>query len=418
MGMDDRPEQMRPAIIKGEGGTHSERHLARLAEISFLNLWSYPSPFRNQKQSGKGDGKELCDLLVVCGDVIIVFSEKTISWPSGELNVAWRRWSKRAISDASRQAKGAERWITEHPDRIFLDRDCTVPFPISLPEKGSQIIHHVIVVKGASEECRKHVGSGSGSLLIKPEVVGEAHWKDSAQPFAIGDVEPSGSFCHVFDDVGLNFIMKELDTITDFTDYLEKRAAFIRSGRLREAHGEESLLAYYAVRINDKGDHDFVDDGVAHAVTITRHHYDFLTKNPRYIAKKAADQVSYLWDNLIEIFTKPMLDGTSITLDGYEFDLKKNEIGARHMALLSRFARQCNGEAVRGALTKGISTDRFFRMMLGTAGSKGSETAFFIMTLKYLDWMEEKGGYEHYRLKRSELAEVYARGLLERFPYL
>ena len=212
--------------------------------------------------------------------------------------------------------------------------------------------------------------------------------------------------------------MKELDTITDFTDYLEKRAAFIRSGRLREAHGEESLLAYYAVRINDTGDHDFVDDGVAHAVTITRHHYDFLTKNPRYIAKKAADQVSYLWDNLIEIFTKPMLDGTSITLDGYEFDLKKNEIGARHMALLSRFARQCNGEAVRGALTKGISTDRFFRMMLGTAGSKGSETAFFIMTLKYLDWMEEKGGYEHYRLKQSELAEVYARGLLERFPYL
>ena len=40
-----------------------------------LNLWSYPNLFFRP-------GKELCDLLVVCGDEILVFSDKTIAWPT------------------------------------------------------------------------------------------------------------------------------------------------------------------------------------------------------------------------------------------------------------------------------------------------------------------------------------------------
>lgn len=118
--IDARQKQPRSPVIKADGVTPSERYLAQLAEKSFLNLWSYPSPFRNQKQLSGGDGKELCDLLVVCGRYIIIFSEKTIAWPNGELHVGWRRWAKRAISKAAKQAKGAERWITEFPDRIFL----------------------------------------------------------------------------------------------------------------------------------------------------------------------------------------------------------------------------------------------------------------------------------------------------------
>ena len=105
-GMDERPEQYRPPIIKAEGVTESERYLAKLANKSFLNLWSYPNTFRDQKQSGKGDGKEICDLLVVCDKHILIFSEKTITWTDGDLNVVWRRWAKRAIRDALKQIKG------------------------------------------------------------------------------------------------------------------------------------------------------------------------------------------------------------------------------------------------------------------------------------------------------------------------
>jgi len=38
--------------------------------------------------------------------------------------------------------------------------------------------------------------------------------------------------------------------------------------------------------------------------------------------------------------------------------------------------------------------------------------------MKYLDWMEERGGYEHYRKKRVQLMTAYAQGLLVKYSYL
>ena len=88
------------------------------------------------------------------------------------------------------------------------------------------------------------------------------------------------------------------------------------------------------------------------------------------------------------------------------------------MALQSRFFRRAHGEAVRGALERGKSEDRFFRSMLGMPGSKDNDTGFFLQTCKYLEWMDNKGGYEKYRRMRTEYAKVYALGLLERYPHL
>lgn len=420
-GIDERPEQFRPPIVKAEGVTKSERYLAKLADKSFLNLWSYPSPFRYKKQADKGDGKELCDLLVVCGRHIIIFSEKTIGWPSGDLSTAWCRWAREALKISANQAKGAERWITEFPELIFLDRECTASFPIDFPAPEEQVVHRVLVARGAFQACKDHLGKGSGSMIIKPAISGGEHWlkqEGGVQPFTIGDLDPTGSFVHVFDEVGLDIVLAELDTVRDFTDYLEKRQAFIRSGQLLEAHGEENLMAFYAIRINDDGDHDFVCEEETAPIIIDRHHYQNLIENPRYIAKKRDDEISYLWDMLIEAFTNHMIDGTSITLDGYGFDLRENELSVRHMALQRRFSRRAHGEAVMGALAKGKDSDRFFRVMLSSPDSKENDTAFFIQTFKYLDWMEDQLGYEKYRKKRAEFALVCAKGLLERYPYL
>jgi hypothetical protein len=420
-GIDERPEQIRPPVIKGVGVTPSELYLARLAENSFLNLWSYPSPFRDQRSAKGTEGKELCDLLVVCGSHIIIFSEKTIEWPLGDLNTAWCRWARRAVQDSAKQASGAERWITEYSERVFLDRNCTKRFPIDFPAQENRIFHRVLVSRGASKACQDHLGTSSGSLITCPSIKGDAHWNSQTGrilPFALGDIDPEGSFVHVFDEVALDIVLRELDTVRDFTDYLVKRAEFIRSGKLHEAHGEENLLAYYAIRINDDGDHDFVLDGDQVPITIDRSRYANLISDPRYLAKKHEDKNSYLWDILIEGFTTHMLDGTSITIDDFRFDLRRNEVGVRYMALASRFHRRALGQAAMGALEEGKTKDRFFRVILPAPKSKDNETAFFIQTYKYLDWMENKGGYEQYRRKRTESAVVYAKGLLERYPHL
>lgn len=428
--IDERPQQIRPPIIKAEGSTRSERYLAKLADKSFLNLWSYPSPYRDQKQGGTGDkqkqskagdGKELCDLLVVCGEHVIIFSEKTIDWPSGDILTAWRRWARRAIRDSAKQTRGAERWIAEFPDRIFLDRDCSVPFPIDLPSKEVRQVHRVVVANGSAKACQVYAPGSSGSLIIRPSVVGDSHWTDrnsEVKPFSVGDIDPDGSFIHVFNEAALDIVMAELDTVRDFTDYLAKKQAFVRSGKLSEAQGEENLLAFYAIRVNSEGDHDFVvKDGKA-PISIDRNQYARLIDDPQYLAKKNADKVSYLWDRLIEAFTNHMLGGTSVTLEGFDFDLRKNELSVRHMALVQRFVRRSHSEAIAGALVRGKASDRFTRVMMSPPWSKDNETAFFIQTVKYLDRMEAEGGYQEYRRYRTGLAMIYAKGLLELHPHL
>ncbi|WP_323798385.1 hypothetical protein [Nisaea sp.] len=223
---------------------------------------------------------------------------------------------------------------------------------------------------------------------------------------------------HVFNENALDIVMAELDTVTDFTDYLTRKEAFVRSGRLLEAHGEENLLAYYAIRVNENKDHDFVVNDPDIPLTINTHHYDNFISNSQYLAKIEADKISYLWDRLIESFTKHMLQGTSITLKGQDFSLRMSELSIRQMALTPRFIRRSYAEAVKGALERGKEERRFFRVMMGHAGTKFCQTAFFIQTFKYLEWMENKGGYEHYRIKRTESAKVYARGLLEKYSHL
>src|SRR5205823_1459355 len=105
----------------------------------FLSLWSYPGVFRDQgKTSADGDGKEICDLLVVFGRDILIFSDKHCEFKdSGRLAVDWQRWFRKAIERSGDQAWGAERWLREHPTRVFLDRKCTQPLPVPLPDMAT-----------------------------------------------------------------------------------------------------------------------------------------------------------------------------------------------------------------------------------------------------------------------------------------
>ena len=141
-------------IHRGTGNTESERFLAQIAEKSFLNLWTYANVFRDQHINGspKGDGKELCDVLVVCGDDVIIFSDKTVKWCADKAtNIAWCRWYKAAIEKSADQIHGAARWLREHPRRVFIDNACTVPLPIALPPPERMRVHGVVIAIGANE---------------------------------------------------------------------------------------------------------------------------------------------------------------------------------------------------------------------------------------------------------------------------
>src|SRR5712692_1816620 len=306
-------KQVKPVLERADGTTQAERYLKKLCDRSFLSLWSYSSVYRDQGRSGEvGDGKEVCDLLAVFENDVIMFSDKDCVFPdTGNLEIDWRRWFKRAVQRSAEQIWGAERWIRLHPNRLFLDRQCKSPFPIDLPDPTRVRFHRIVVAHDGARRCRQELG-GSGSLMLAPAIIGRAH-TDAAQggkPFTIGQLDPLKGYVHVFDDTSLDIVMSTLDTVADFGAYLTKKEAFILSGNLAFAAGEEELLAFYLKDLNQHGDHDFVWPANFQAVGLIEGLWDEFTQRPERRAQIAANQVSYAWDGLIEAFSGHVLAGT------------------------------------------------------------------------------------------------------------
>ena len=413
-------------IIKSEGTTESERYLAKLADKTFLNLWAYPNVYRDAVVNGRPAGKELCDLLVVCGDHVIIFSDKNIAWSEKkDTDVAWQRWYGRAIEGSVNQLIGAEKWIFKHPDRIFTDSACTQKLPIKIPPADRCKVHLVSVALGANKACSKFFCGDAGSFIIHPSLEGDSHTnKESPEyaPFTIGDINPSGSFIHVMNEVTLDIVMKELDTITDFADYLEQKASFIRSGHLISATGEEELLAYYLKYVVDDR-HGFPrPDGTRweaenEKLSLSEGLYQGLLKNPQYIEKKKVDQISYFWDQLIRRFTDGMLSGTTIIPDGVSREISDHEIGVRCMAHETRVMRRLLSGLIIGVIKVNDSADRHFRSFVPTLEKPGDGVGYAFMTLS-LPRTKLAGGYEQYRKVRTNIMMTYCFGMLRKYPHL
>ncbi|MDD4891919.1 MAG: SEC-C metal-binding domain-containing protein, partial [Phycisphaerae bacterium] len=101
---------------------------------------------------------------------------------------------------------------------------------------------------------------------------------------------------------------------------------------------ESELLSAYLTHVDANGQHHFPPPPENAQWGVWEGQWNGLTKNPNYLAKKAADKVSYLWDHIIEEFTQHTLNGT------HEFttckSLDESESGYRILAAESRFSRR------------------------------------------------------------------------------
>jgi hypothetical protein len=211
------------AVIKrGLGRSATEAKLAALADKIFLNLWTYPNLYTK-------DGKELCDVLAVCGDDVLIFSDKDVTWQAHrDFEIAWTRWYRGAIEESVTQIRGAERYLRDHPDELYLDAKCTQRFPLALPPIERRRVHRIAIAHGAAEACAEHYKIPLGYFPIRPDLRGSSHTQTTADGFvrfAIGDVHPEGDFVHAFNEPALELLACELDTVTDFVRYLIRREA-------------------------------------------------------------------------------------------------------------------------------------------------------------------------------------------------
>lgn len=273
----------------------SEKYVYWICEKSFLSLWSYLNPIRR-------GGKEVCDILVVSGPHILIFSVKEIKIkPSGDESIDKERWIKRAIKKSCDQIYGAQRRIFSHEDVITRDGKRI----IELPELPKRKIHRIAIAFGGNRN------------------------------FPIIDKDFGSGFVHVFDEKSFAILLGELDTITDFIDYLKEKEKFLSSsGVIQLPGGEEDLLAAYlhvGRKFPEKSDLIILEEDL----------WENFKRKPEYIAKKKADGESYFWDSLIEIFCKDISE-EKLEIGGA---FSENEMVVRVMAMEDRFGRRILGKS-------------------------------------------------------------------------
>lgn len=294
----------------------SEAFALQVCERSFLSMWCYNNPLHKK-------GKELCDILVVCDPHTIIISVKEcLLNAKKDAIVAHTRWKKKAIENSIKQVFTAERWLKS---KTYVTRK-DGSRGIDLPDAHSRKVHRIAVAFGS-----------------RGEVPISSHKSDKG-------------YVHVMTDSSFSDVLTELDTITDFVNYLvakeNKKCAII------VADGNESeILAWYLMH-----DRTFPKD--VDCLFLDGTIWAGLRDREDYKRKKEADRISYGWDALIESMNNPNL----FTLGNRPVHVNEAEAALRVMAKESRFSRRVLSEMVSEFWDRALQQGAGSRIMFSDEG--------------------------------------------------
>lgn len=306
--------------------TPSETFVADLCKKSFLPFWSFPNPLQKKN-------KELCDVLIVCDNDIIIISVKDIkiSCHSDE-GVQYERWQKKAILSSIDQIYGAERFL-KNVDEVVLSDNIT---KISLPPKETRRVFRIAVAFGGENKYSLETGQfGQG-------------------------------FVHVFDEESTFTIFDELDTITDFINYLIAKEKFLVNKRILVPKEVDFLALYIHTSLDLGIDPDTVvlDDGLW---------LDY-AKSAEYKKWKQEIKVSYIWDEIVsQLHAIHIIENKT---SGSRSDLER---ATRLITLEPRINRLELGMTLNDAIQKKVKA----RMIKALPGSNHS---YVFMPLSDKNW--------------------------------
>lgn len=231
-------------------GKKAENILYHLAKKTFLVDWCYLNPELPNKN-------ELCDLLVIYDEIAIIWQIKDL-----KLNEQGK-YDQSEVEKNLRQLSGARRQLFDLETPIELEnpfRRKEVFNPNTIKE-----IYLISVLFGKGEEMSSFI--------------------EEIKKYKI----------HVFDKDFTQVVLNELDTITDFVEYLREKEIFLKKNKsLLIVGGEKELLAFYL--INNRSFNRFDN---ADYIAIEEGSWEHLQSLPEYQAKKKEDKISYLWDGII-----------------------------------------------------------------------------------------------------------------------
>jgi hypothetical protein len=291
---------------------------------------------------------------------------------------------------------------------MFLDRECTQPFPIRFPKIEDAKFHRIIIAHGVAEKCKTYFSGGSGSLIIDNTTIGSNHVGEGCMPFVVGQVNPSKGYVHIFDDVTLDVVLQTLNTVTDFVSYLEKKERLLSNKMRVLVSGEEDLLAYYFKKLNELGEHDFVlPKENINGFMLDEGFWEDFIKSPERLSQLEADRISYSWDALIETFNKHILDDTQPY--AYPKGVANQEKTVRFLARENRTRRRMLIKSLYELLGKTPPTKQAVRV--ASPSRRGDPYYIFLLFPKPVT-----KSVNEYREMRRAVLESYCMALKYKFP--
>lgn len=290
----------------------TEEFVYRICRQTFLSLWSYANPLRER-------GKELCDILIVCDPHVIIISVKEIQLLGTDSPTTWERWQRKAVDESVKQIAGAERFLNTASHVTNKDGGMGLP----LPPPDRRQTHRVAVALG-----------GRGEV-----------------PLVSGDL--GKGYVHILTDESLELVLRELDTITDFTGYLSAKEAMPLGRQAAIIGSETDLLALYLL----KGRSFPLEFD---SMVITEGMWQGYTTGEDVKNRRTADEVSYVWDRVLELICQAVLQESA----RFGYDLAEAELVLRDMARENRFSRRQLGARfeeflrladVRARIVRGMS---------------------------------------------------------------
>lgn len=370
-----------------------------------MKLWSYPNPY-------KADSKELCDLLAVFGDYVFIFFDRYSSQLTKVLDkdfqVRWNRWKSKVVDDQIKTAHGAERYIlNENP--IFLDAKGTTPFPLVIdPQKA--VVHKIIVAHGAKEACEQDSEQNIYGSLAISYCEGDAGL-GLTHPFYI-NIDKRNPV-HIFDSHNLPIVLGELDTVSDFSDYLDEKLRAVVKFDVLIYCGEEDLLGHYLLNYDKEKKRHIIgpqrDD--INWVWIGEGVWKDFTKTDLYKNTKNENNVSYLWDKLIQRTCQNALDGTL----GGNSDLLRDESAIFEMVKEPRFIRRMLMNKFRGSIFNFPDYPSQLARMVTFLPSYRPESGYVFLQFWGPDAIRSAPNYHD---KRRKLLEIACGAARNKFAHL
>jgi len=285
-------------------GRNSEEFLLQLAQKTFFADWCYPNPQLKP-------GKELCDLLVVFNDTAIIWAVKDLKLDQhGDAR-------KSEVEKNLRQLAGARR-------QLF---DLRAPVTLNNARRVSELFDPSAITE----------------VFLMSAMLG-----DTPEMYPLVR-STNDHVCHVIARQDLETVLNELDTVSDFCAYLREKERIPKSTQLViDGGGEADLLGFYLMN-----NRSFVHLENCNLALLDGEFWKVFQESDDYQAKKSADKISYVWDELIERCH-------TAENSGYERI-------ARELARPSRFERRCLGKAYFDAhinANKTYSPQRISRRVL------------------------------------------------------